>query len=604
MGEKSGYWRKLDNAAKLFSAASTKRDTRVFRFYCELKEDIEEEKLQQALDRTLEKYPMFLSVMRKGLFWHYLEQSNLRPVVRKENREPCRNLFVRDKKSLLFDVTYYKKRISFEVFHALTDGTGASEFIKELVKSYLFIAHEKDGLKDIELNEKTITISDQEDDGFAKYYSRNQKPKRKPKAKAFQIHRSNKLGSLQVTEAEVLVGALAKKAKEYGVSMTVYLAAVLMCAINKRMTRRQEERPVVLMVPVNLRKFFPTDSMLNFFSWLEAGHHFGKGKDNLQDVINEVKEQFTEGLTKEKMEERMNEYFALEVHPILRLAPLGLKNFCIGFGSRSSAKEITAIFSNIGIIRMPPEYSTYIERFGVFTSTPKVELCMCSFEDKVYLGFTSRFDSTVIKKNFFHILEEEGIPAQVLNAEYPEEAMADSLGMKVFRSFTFACIAAAAIALGGDYCLDGHFGMSLKICGGALSMWLALAVAFYKRYNLLKNAMWQLVVVTVVCTVWDLLTGWKKWSVNFIFPLVSIVIIISMMIISTIYYRHPKQYMIYFIMAAGYGLLLPLVFILTGLVTIAVPSVVSIVFSFLTLAALLIFKGREFMEEMEKALHV
>ena len=46
------------------------------------------------------------------------------------------------------------------------------------------------------------------------------------------------------------------------------------------------------------------------------------------------------------------------------------------------------------------------------------------------------------------------------------------------------------------------------------------------------------------------------------------------------------------------------VFILTGLVTIAVPSVVSIVFSFLTLAALLIFKGREFMEEMEKALHV
>ena len=135
-------------------------------------------------------------------------------------------------------------------------------------------------------------------------------------------------------------------------------------------------------------------------------------------------------------------------------------------------------------------------------------------------------------------------------------------------------------------------------------MWLALAVAFYKRYNLLKNAMWQLVVVTVVCTVWDLLTGWKKWSVNFIFPLVSIVIIISMMIISTIYYRHPKQYMIYFIMAAGYGLLLPLVFILTGLVTIAVPSVVSIVFSFLTLAALLIFKGREFMEEMEKALHV
>lgn len=187
MQSRGAYWRKLDNAAKLFSAASTKRDTRVFRFYCELREEIEEAKLQQALDRTLVKYPMFLSVMRKGLFWHYLEQSNLRPVVRKETREPCRNLYIRDKKELLFEVTYYKKRINFEVFHALTDGTGASEFIRELVKNYLFLVHEGDGLADLELNEKTVTVSDQEDDGFAKYYSRDNKGRKKTGEKHIRL---------------------------------------------------------------------------------------------------------------------------------------------------------------------------------------------------------------------------------------------------------------------------------------------------------------------------------------------------------------------------------------------------------------------------------
>lgn len=116
--------------------------------------------------------------------------------------------------------------------------------------------------------------------------------------------------------------------------------------------------------------------------------------------------------------------------------------------------------------------------------------------------------------------------------------------------------------------------------------------------------MWQLAVVTTVCTVWDLLTGWHGWSVDFVFPVVSIVIIISMMIISKIYYRHPKQYMIYFVMAAGYGLFFPLVFILTGLVNVTAPSVISIAFSFLTLTALILFKGREFREEMEKTFHV
>ena len=159
--QKRAYWRSLDNAAKLFSAASSPKDTRVFRFYCELKEEVKEEILQEALNQTIQKYPVFLSVMRKGLFWHYLEKSELRPVVREEYKEPCSSLYVRDKKTLLFEVTYYEKRINFEVFHALTDGTGAMHFLQELVQNYLILAHPQAGLPRIETAEET-TWGDQE----------------------------------------------------------------------------------------------------------------------------------------------------------------------------------------------------------------------------------------------------------------------------------------------------------------------------------------------------------------------------------------------------------------------------------------------------------
>lgn len=158
--EKRAYWRNLDNAGKLFSAASTSKDTRVFRFYCVLKEQVDREILQEALNKTVKKYPIFLSVMRKGLFWHYLEKSELRPVVREEYKEPCSCLYVRDKKALLFEITYYKNRINFEVFHALTDGTGATLFMKELVKNYLCLAHEGEGLEKVEVKEEKIAISD------------------------------------------------------------------------------------------------------------------------------------------------------------------------------------------------------------------------------------------------------------------------------------------------------------------------------------------------------------------------------------------------------------------------------------------------------------
>lgn len=45
MNQKKARWRRLDNAAKLYSAASNKKDTRVFRFYCELKEEVRKELL-------------------------------------------------------------------------------------------------------------------------------------------------------------------------------------------------------------------------------------------------------------------------------------------------------------------------------------------------------------------------------------------------------------------------------------------------------------------------------------------------------------------------------------------------------------------------------
>ena len=48
--KKRSQWRKLDNAAQAFPAATGKKDTRVFRLYCELKEDVIEEVLQKAVE--------------------------------------------------------------------------------------------------------------------------------------------------------------------------------------------------------------------------------------------------------------------------------------------------------------------------------------------------------------------------------------------------------------------------------------------------------------------------------------------------------------------------------------------------------------------------
>ena len=62
-------WIKLDNAAKIFPPTCTKRDTKVFRFVCELKEPIDKNILQHALDKTVDAFPLYNSVLKKGIFW-------------------------------------------------------------------------------------------------------------------------------------------------------------------------------------------------------------------------------------------------------------------------------------------------------------------------------------------------------------------------------------------------------------------------------------------------------------------------------------------------------------------------------------------------------
>lgn len=602
--QKRAYWRSLDNAAKLFSAASSPKDTRVFRFYCELKEEVKEEILQEALNQTIQKYPVFLSVMRKGLFWHYLEKSELRPVVREEYKEPCSSLYVRDKKTLLFEVTYYEKRINFEVFHALTDGTGATEFLRELVKNYLYLIHEED-LEPVELSNQYLTVKDQEDDSFSRYYDPDFPRKKKKKIRAVQIKKGGKgYEELQINEASMSVKELLGIAREKKVSMSVLLTAAFICAIHEEMSRMQEKKPVILMVPVNLRKIFPSDSMLNFFGYIEPGYQFGGGKDSFEDVLEAVKLYFQENLSKEHMAGRMNELIAIEKHKILKWAPLELKNRCICAGAKMAEQEVTAVLSNMSVVKMPEDYAQYIEKFGVYTSTNRTELCICSFQDTLSLGFTSRYDSTNIQRNFYRILKELGASVKVAEPDFPEDARPNYEGKKVLQIFTFCCIAAIVISMMTDIIISPGMHWSVFVAAGCATMWLTMAVGYVKRFNLLKNAAWQLLIMSGICVLWDLGTGWRGWSVNIGIPDICLLIQVVMLIISRIRSLSPREYMIYYVMAAVYSMILPLILLVTGVIHYRTPSVICIGCSFLLLIGLILFKRKEFKEEMHKKFHV
>ena len=133
----------------------------------------------------MEHYPVFSMVLRKGLFWFYLEQRDLPAKVEEEKRPPCSEIYVPDHKTLLFQVSYYKTRINFEVFHALTDGTGAMLFLKELVSNYLILCHPEEIFSKV--SEDMLTETDFERTAFPSIT-----PERKMKKKKAARHTRSK----------------------------------------------------------------------------------------------------------------------------------------------------------------------------------------------------------------------------------------------------------------------------------------------------------------------------------------------------------------------------------------------------------------------------
>lgn len=408
-------WAKLDNAAKIFPPTTNEKDTKVFRFVCELEEEIEEAPLQRALDMTLELFPMYRSVLRRGVFWYYFENTDLKPLVEKENKLPCSLIYHQSYKNLLFEVSYYNKRINVEMYHALADGTGAVQFLKTLVYHYITIKHVEDFKGNLPNLDYDASFTQKNDDSFLKHYSGDKKLLNKIEFnKAYHITGRRYIDNrLKIIEGEMLVNEVLKLAHQYNTTLTVYLTALFIRSIYEDMPARGRKYPVVLTVPVNLRTFFPSVTARNFFSTINVSYHFGKNSDRLEDIIHSVKESFDRELTQERLRKHIDRLSALEHNAFMRVVPLVIKDYVLKIAHDVSGRGVSATLSNIGKITVSKELAPYIRLFDCFTSANRPQICMCSLGERLVISFASPFVSTDIQKNFFRLLTKEGVAITV-----------------------------------------------------------------------------------------------------------------------------------------------------------------------------------------------
>lgn len=404
-------WLKLDNAAKIFPSVTNTRRHNIYRISFELRENVDKDILQKALEIVIKRFDYFNVKLKRGVFWYYFDRNKLKPKVYEEKAfilEPYNPL---DTNGFLFRVLYYQKRISLEVFHALTDGYGATQFLKALVYTYL-------SLKGYEIDSEGIILSDHEvikaeaNDSFQDFYRKDVNQNRK-ETKACHLNGEVYQDDwLSVMEATIQESDIKNICNKYDCSVTQLLTALIMKVAfsNKRMFDNLK-KPFQVFIPVDLRKFFTSKSIRNFSVCIRSKVDL-KNKISFEEILEIVKKDFEEELKKENLLTIIASNVKWEKMFIMRIIPLFIKEFAlrIGYENGGSAPNSFCI-SNLGNISLPKEMIGYVEKITFAngsTSQAPVNLGVTKYNGEYHLTFSSTLVKRDLQRDFLRLLASMG----------------------------------------------------------------------------------------------------------------------------------------------------------------------------------------------------
>lgn len=417
----SGRWMRLDNAAKIYPAASSRRWHALFRLSATLTEPVDPDVLLQAQRRMVRRFPSFYVRLRRGMFWYYLEGVDECAAVEQDGESPCMPLQRREKRGLRLRVRYRGNRIAVEFFHAITDGTGGLCFLKTLVAEYLSLRYgvaipRGDGVLDCDEPPHGAEL----DDSFLA----NAGDIAIDRTEANAYHLSGDLepdGFIHLTTACVPLAAVTARAKAFGVSLTAYLTALLIdaaCQLQQEDgTARRRRRPVKICVPVNLRRFFPSETLRNFSSYVNPGVETRLGTYTLEEIVQAVHHYMGTEATAKRLGAKFTANVSSERNAALRLAPLFLKNVAMKCAFLMVGdRKTTTILSNLGLVTLPDAMAAHVSRMefvlGPLSRNP-VACAALSYGDTLYLNLTSTLREPALERAFLTRLVRQGVPVRV-----------------------------------------------------------------------------------------------------------------------------------------------------------------------------------------------
>lgn len=427
MDGKKRLWFPLDNAATLFPTVISARVTTIFRLSVELTQPVRAAVLQEALDRISPRFAYYLVQLKTGLFWYYFDENPGRPKVIGDSAYPCMEMPIRKPRVYPFRVRAHQNRIAVEFSHMLTDGTGALTFLRALVGEYL-------SLSGVEVRDwgdlfrpGTEPHPEEWEDAFKRYYKKGI-PSPKPIPFAFHVpFKLEPKGVYHLITGILPLSAVLEKTKSLGVTLTELVAALYIDAVQSilkdlpQREKRGKSRIIRLMVPVNLRKIYPSKTMRNFSLYVLPGIDTRLGDFSFEEILKTVHHYMKIEVNEKLINQQISRNVSGEYNVAVRLTPLFLKRlFGRSVYNRLGEYLYSGCLTNLGSVAMPGDFLSHI-RAVEFVPAPspvtKTNCALVSFGDSLYINFARLCKDPSVERHFFRGMVRLGIPVKILTNE-------------------------------------------------------------------------------------------------------------------------------------------------------------------------------------------
>lgn len=421
-------WYRIDNAGVLYTALQSDTYSPVYRFSAVLRDPVDPAALQRAIDKTMPRFPTLDLRLRKGAFWHYLEPDRSPgPFLRQDIRNFCQPMDMNGGRDRLVRFYYYHTRVSIECFHALSDGVGAMTFFKTLLAVYFRELGEEvpntHGVLDVDAGPE----EEESEDAYRRYAQGRSARGGWQKTAYHPGGRPEPYYTLNVTMGFLSVAQLKEKARSYNASITEYLAAALIWTLLERQRgeRPGRERPVALAIPINLRPFFPSKTLRNFFLTARPYIDPSLGDYTFPEIIEQLHHQLRLEMSPPLMRGRITGNVSFQRNPILKLVPSALKDPVMALSYKLvGMRPFSMTYTNPGIFTVPDELARHIHHMEVVLGQPYSDTVNCasvSFGDVMAISFAGDIRERDVEGAFFRFLVQQGLHVKVTSNRPDEE---------------------------------------------------------------------------------------------------------------------------------------------------------------------------------------